>query len=184
MTELDTIREWFAYNARARRAYLDEFAKLPIGELSRDRGASYPTLLRIFQHSLEAYMGWIDRATEGNGKLPHVGPGPDQILGEHPSVEAIREFESAVRDRVSRFLNALELADLDATFPIPKGGPFTREYRLTVRDMLWHLVEEELQHRGELNALLWQIDVEAPIYDWIDWSVDPTASAARDARSG
>ena len=36
--------------------------------------------------------------------------------------------------------------------------------------MLWHLVEEELQHRGELNALLWQIDVEAPVSRWIDWT--------------
>jgi len=36
--------------------------------------------------------------------------------------------------------------------------------------VLWHLVEEELQHRGELNALLWQIDVEAPVMSWIDWS--------------
>jgi len=35
---------------------------------------------------------------------------------------------------------------------------------------LWHLVEEELQHRGELNALLWQIDVEAPVSSWIDWN--------------
>ena len=39
-----------------------------------------------------------------------------------------------------------------------------------MRDALWHLVEEELQHRGEINALLWQIDVDAPIVNWIDWA--------------
>jgi len=38
--------------------------------------------------------------------------------------------------------------------------------------MLWHMVEEELQHRGELNALLWQIDVDAPVFDWLDWKLE------------
>jgi uncharacterized damage-inducible protein DinB len=38
--------------------------------------------------------------------------------------------------------------------------------------MLWTLVGEELQHRGELNALLWQIDIDPPITEWVDfWTV-------------
>ena len=36
-------------------------------------------------------------------------------------------------------------------------------------DMLWHLVEEELQHRGELNALLWQEDIDPPVISWGEW---------------
>ena len=27
-------------------------------------------------------------------------------------------------------------------------------------DICWHMVEEELQHRGEINALLWQMDID------------------------
>ena len=38
--------------------------------------------------------------------------------------------------------------------------------------MLWHLVEEELQHRGEVNALLWQINVDPPVTNWFDWKID------------
>ncbi len=26
-------------------------------------------------------------------------------------------------------------------------------------------------HRGELNALLWQIDIDPPITEWVDWTV-------------
>jgi uncharacterized damage-inducible protein DinB len=45
----------------------------------------------------------------------------------------------------------------------------SRDRTETVREMLLHMVEEELQHRGEINALLWQMDIEPPITDWIDW---------------
>jgi uncharacterized damage-inducible protein DinB len=38
-----------------------------------------------------------------------------------------------------------------------------RPFRISVRNMLLHMVEEELQHRGEMNALLWQIDVDPPV---------------------
>jgi hypothetical protein len=38
--------------------------------------------------------------------------------------------------------------------------------------MLWHLVEQELQYRGELNALFWQIDIDPPITDWLDWKIE------------
>ncbi len=54
-------------------------------------------------------------------------------------------------------------------YPAPKPAGYSREIDITVRDTLLHLLEEEIQHRGELNALLWQIDVEPPVLDWIDW---------------
>jgi hypothetical protein len=39
-----------------------------------------------------------------------------------------------------------------------------------VREALWHLVEEELQRRGEINALHWQLDVTPPIVSWVKWA--------------
>jgi hypothetical protein len=31
---------------------------------------------------------------------------------------------------------------------------------------MWHMLEEELQHRGEPNALFWQMDIGPPIDAW------------------
>ncbi len=39
---------------------------------------------------------------------------------------------------------------------------------MITHNMLGHLVEEDLQHRGELRALLWQMDIEAPTLGWED----------------
>ena len=44
------------------------------------------------------------------------------------------------------------------------GKPF--EMRANLRTIIWHLGEEELQHRGEVNALFWQSDGDAPTRAW------------------
>jgi hypothetical protein len=31
------------------------------------------------------------------------------------------------------------------------------------------MVEEELQHRGELDALLWQMNIDPPVGSYRDW---------------
>jgi uncharacterized damage-inducible protein DinB len=168
MRELETIRDWFGYNARARRGYLDALAKLPESELSRDRGASHPTLLDILAHSSrEAISFWIGKATVGPFHHP-------QLENEsHPTLADVRRFVEAVDANTTKFLDGLTEPDLDRTLRIPQSGAFPKDLVLTVRVVLWHLVEEELQHRGELNALLWQLDVDPPIFDWIDWVESP-----------
>ena len=67
---------------------------------------------------------------------------------------------------VLNFVEGLSQSDLDKTFDSSDG---TKTWRISFRQMLWHLVEEELQHRGEMNALLWQDDIDPPVTDWLDW---------------
>jgi uncharacterized damage-inducible protein DinB len=164
MGELGILRGWFAYNDRARLGYLDTISRLPSEELARERGASFPTIPAILTHSIEAISFWIESAS--------VVLGPTFPSVEHPeppTLDDLLTFERQVREETRRFLDRLTDTDLDRTFTVGPSSSFPTVLEVTVRDMLWHLVEEELQHRGELNALLWQIDVEAPIYDWIDW---------------
>jgi uncharacterized damage-inducible protein DinB len=179
MSELDLIRQWFAYNARARQGYLETFSKLTSAELARDRGASYPTLLNILEHTLGAYYFWFSSMSKENDGLPRFGPIQDTIENppleeiaqkENPSLQEITRFERAFQAQVDLFVGGLVEGDLQRTFPVPKKvASHHSDPTVSVRDVLWHLVEEELQHRGELNALLWQIDVDAPILDWINW---------------
>jgi uncharacterized damage-inducible protein DinB len=164
MTELETIKEWHAYNASVRRRYLDSFAKLPKEELFRDRGASYPTILDIFEHVLGAYLHWIKGASAGNLTLPQVKLPPEGDPSIPTTLELVSQEEEEIQSLIKEFLDGLVEVDLDKTFLIHQ-----HDHKVSVRAMLWHLVEEELQHRGELNALLWQIDIDPPIFDWIDW---------------
>jgi uncharacterized damage-inducible protein DinB len=44
------------------------------------------------------------------------------------------------------------------------GKPYRAS--LSLADIIWHMHEEELQHRGELNAMFWQMDIDPNATAW------------------
>ncbi len=167
-TELELLREWYKYNSEVRKKYFQVISQLPEKEQTRDRGASFPSILDIFTHVLDAYRWWFlyvyrDKAHERV-----------RLRGTGLSLKEVEQEEHKIDSYVKKFLQKLSAKDLAETivwheeFKDKKG---TKKYELTftMRDMLWQLVAEELQHRGELNALLWQIDIDPPITEWVDW---------------
>lgn len=48
-----------------------------------------------------------------------------------------------------------------------KRWRWDEDFEAPVRETLYHVIGHELQHRGELDALLWQMDVEPPITDFL-----------------
>ncbi len=166
-TELDLLREWYEYNSEVRKKYFQAISQLPEEEQTKDRGASFPSIVDIFTHVLDAYRWWFlyvyrDKAHERV-----------RLRGTGLSLKEVKKEEHKIDSFVKNFLQKLSRKDLAKTivwheeFKDKKG---TKKYELTVtmRDMLWQLVAEELQHRGELNALLWQINIDPPITEWVD----------------
>ena len=164
VSELETLRDWFSYIAEARRGYLETFSKLPVAELSRDRGASFPTLLDIFGHSQGALYFWM----KGCARFEFPPQEPDS--SSPPNLADVRKDEKYIQTQIQRVMAELTEADLNLTVHREKGRGSSHDCDVPVREVLWHLVEEELQHRGEINALLWQIDVAAPVYNWVEWA--------------
>lgn len=168
-TELDNLREWYKYNSEVRKKYLQVISELPEKEQTRDRGASFPSILDIFTHVLDAYRWWFlyvyrDKAAERV-----------RLRGTGLSLKEVKREERKIDSFVNKFLQKLSTKDLAENVvwhEEVKDKKGTKKYELTIkmRDMLWQLVGEELQHRGELNALLWQIDIDPPITEWVDWN--------------
>ncbi len=163
VSEVESIRAWFAYIARARQGYLETFSKLAVTELSRDRGASFPTLLDVFGHSQGALYFWMKDCARFDF------PPQEPDTSSPPNLADVRKDEHYIQAQVGRIMAELTEADLTRNVHRQKGKGSTHDCDIPVREVFWHLVEEELQHRGEINALLWQIDVEPPVYDWIGW---------------
>ena len=162
-SEVESMRAWFAYFADSRHGYLETLSKLPPAELARDRGASHPSLLDIFAHSQGALYFWMKDVAkfefprqEGNPNAP-------------TTIDLLKNDEAYVQAQITRVMAEMTEADLARTIFREKGKGSSHDCYIPVREVLWHLVEEELQHRGELNALLWQNDVNAPVESWIDW---------------
>ncbi len=165
VSELESIRDWYLYNRAARQRYFETLAKIPPEELTRDRGASFPTLLDILGHSIGGIQTWIVRMSAVNGEPFRLDDIP-----EPRTLEDLRAYGRVIDGCVDQFFARLKDPDLDRTFLVPRLPPWWDEdFTTSFRDTLLHVVEHELQHRGELNALLWQIDVDPPILDWGDF---------------
>lgn len=174
MTELDALRTFFRYNDRVRRNYLSALLALSPEERLKDRGASYPSLQGIFVHVLDGIFWWLqyvaqDRAGEAV-QLPARDLTPDQLKEQVARAEQI----------ATGYLTSLDEGSLskEMVCHFPEDGK-TSEARFPIGDVLWHVVEEELQHRGELNALFWQMDVEPPIATVEDWNASKASGAHR-----
>jgi uncharacterized damage-inducible protein DinB len=79
--------------------------------------------------------------------------------------EDIEAEEEELETLLQEFLESLTQEDLGRWVPFTQGAFFGK---IKLRDMMWHMIEEELQHRGELNALFWQLDIDPPIIGWND----------------
>jgi uncharacterized damage-inducible protein DinB len=152
-TELDLIRALYRYHFRKLRSYLQTIWSLPVKERYRDRGATFPSLVDMYLHILDDYRFWFIQAYTGK-------PFKDFPLGIRLSRA---EAERATRDvdrLVSRFLKKLGPKDLDRKFYIEVD-----RRSITIRSMLLQMIEGDLQHKGELNALFWQMDMKPPAID-------------------
>jgi uncharacterized damage-inducible protein DinB len=156
--ELDLIRRLYNYNSRCRTKYLAAIWNLPPRQRYRDRGASFPSLVDIFMHVLDAYRWWFLRVYNGESE-PEWYP----LRKRYSRAEAARETRKVDR-YVRRVVQALSPRDLDRTLTIPNR----RREKIELRVLLVHMIEEELQHRGEMNALLWQAGRDPPVRGFDD----------------
>ena len=86
------------------------------------------------------------------------------------SLDQVKKLEHEVDEYIFDFMKELKTQDLNKSFQYTRGtGKKKKVITRKLGDLLWHLVEEELQHRGELNALLWQDDIDPPVTSWFRW---------------
>jgi uncharacterized damage-inducible protein DinB len=157
-TEFETIRDLYRYNSRVRKKYLRAIWKLSPRQRYKDRGGSFPSLVDIYMHVLDAYRWWF-LSVYGNGKTFE-----EYSLGRRYTKSEVEKEAASVDRLIQRTLRGVGPQGLSRTVSWRGRRPF----RISVRRMLLHMVEEELQHRGEMNALLWQMDVDPPVTGFDD----------------
>lgn len=84
----------------------------------------------------------------------------------YESMEYIEDYMKQVETRLERYTSRLDLQGFNAEYSVKNdaGEPIT----VTAEDVLTHIFEEEVHHRGELIGLLWQMGVEPPLMGWKD----------------
>lgn len=80
---------------------------------------------------------------------------------DYKNFEDVRTYMEHVEKRMDDYLDSLSLEGLNKTYSITADDAKT--FQVTAEDVLFHVSEEDIYHRGELNALLWQMGTDPPL---------------------
>ncbi len=151
------IHALLEYNESVRHKYFESFTSLSWKEFTKNREASFHSLRNIFVHTLGAIDYWLDFLRKE--KLCS-----QKEYDKYETFEDVKVYMKHVEKRMQDYLNSLPKEGLSKRYRTKTDDNKTVD--ITAEDVLIHVFEEEIQHRGELNALLWQMSIEPPIMGW------------------
>jgi uncharacterized damage-inducible protein DinB len=151
------VKELLEYNHSVRHSYFDACAKLSWEAFTKDRGASFSSIRNIFVHTLGAIDYWLDLLRKESLRS-------EKKFDEYKTFDDVRVYMQLVEKRTDDYLRESSEEGLKRTYAIT--GEDHRTHRFTAEDILIHVFEEEVHHRGELIALFWQMDVDPPPMGW------------------
>lgn len=98
----------------------------------------------IMLHIPDAEDGWFRYAV-----TRELSDWPSFTIDEYPNIEAIKGLISDVHARTEAFLDKQEIADLERMVKLP-----WKEAERSLGWIIWHVIEHEIHHRGELSLIL------------------------------
>jgi len=153
------VKKLLEYNETVRHRYFETFTKLSWDEFTENREASFHSMKNIFVHTLGAIDYWLDILQEQSLQS-------EKKYDEYKTIEQVRAYMEHVEKRMHTYLNTLSTQKLLKKHTFKGDDGATR--RVTAEDILIHVFEEEVHHRGEFNALLWQMGIDPPPMGWKD----------------
>jgi len=145
------------YNETLRHRYFDTLSQLSWKEFVKNREASFHSIRNIFVHVLGAIDYWLDFLQKQNLHSK-------KDYAKYKTFEEVRSYMQHVEERTHRYLKSLTTQRLKKTYSVKDDDGAIK--KITAEDVLIHVFEEEVHHRGELNALLWQMGIDPPSMGW------------------
>ncbi len=158
MRAVEAIRELYDYNYWARDRQLEACRALTQEQFLRPMGSSFSSLRDTLVHLVGAEWLWLER---WQGRSPRALTAAE----EFPALAAVEERWRAVEQEVREFLGGLneEALDRSVTYTNLKGETWT--YPLW--QALYHLVNHQSYHRGQVTTLLRQLGARAVMVDFL-----------------
>jgi len=151
------IQELLEYNHIVRHRYFNSLTKLSWNDFTKNREASFNSIRNIFVHTLSAIDYWLDFLQK------------EKVLSkrkfdEYRTFDEVGAYMEHVEKRTHDYLCSLSSKGLKKAYTVT--GEDHKATRITAEDILIHVFEEEIHHRGELIALLWQMGIDPPSMGW------------------
>ena len=149
------------YSQFLRHKYLETLSSLPWEEVIKDRNTSFPSLRDIYLHIIFVVDVYINYILQGNPNYPSVN------YNEYDSIEKVTKYLAEVEFKANAYLSKVTLEELKRNVERKQKDGST--ILVPVEDLLLDFFQEETHHRGELLALLWQMDVAPPHMGFVQY---------------
>lgn len=110
------------------------------------------TLGNLYRHILAAEIYWMEDIVAGRGKMFS-----ELDENDFSNSKSIIDKWHTVRNRSQEIVKPFTLSDLKRTFQSPRNKSFELSY------ILWHVVEHEIHHSGQISAMLRAQNLPSPI---------------------
>jgi uncharacterized damage-inducible protein DinB len=145
-------KELFGHWAEVRQGLLQALDKLTRAQLSFVPREGLWSLGKVARHIADAEEGWFRYAV---AREYEEWPAP-YTAKEYPTVASIKALLTEVHERTEAYLETVDEAALDRVIETPWGE------NLSLRWIVWHVLEHEIHHRGEIFLMLGLLGLEAP----------------------
>jgi uncharacterized damage-inducible protein DinB len=144
--------EMFDHWAEARNSLYTALESLSDDQLAFTPGPGFWSPRETVCHIAGVEGGWVAIAA---GEFDGWERWDFQTAG-YPTPAALRSLLAEVHERTSAYLAAWDLAALDQPVALPWGKQTTRRW------IIWHVLEHEIHHRGEIFLMMGMQGVEVP----------------------
>lgn len=164
-----------AYQSWSREKYLNLYDRLPWEVMTRNREATFGSIRNVHLHVLAAYTWWLVKMFDRQSLKPLFRTLDEKNFDRVTSSRRLRELDRRVDHELLEVGQTLTEARLRRTHRLTYGR--RRGLTFTEREGLWHVIEEDYLHRGEILCMLWQDDIEPPYtgYMWWEYDTDPAS---------
>jgi len=158
----------YQYNAWANHRTMDACDSIPTAQFTRELESSFRSVRDTLVHIFLVEWLWRER---------WLGNSPDKYppATDFPTLEAVRRRWAEVESNLLGYVAALKPEDLDrvvehkTTAGVPQAAPLSQ--------MLQHLVNHGTYHRGQIAAMLRQLDAKPISTDLIFFYRERAAQA-------
>lgn len=139
--EAETLRDRWRSIREGLIATVDKFEDADLTFVPADGLRDVGTMIRHIAHEEVIEVGWA--LLRSPAEMP-----PEYEAADYPTVAALQTLLAEVHAVIEAYLDTLTETDLDSDFEVAWGET------LRLGDFLWHTLEHEIHHRGELSLVL------------------------------
>ncbi len=145
--------EFFGHWVEARQGLLQALDLLKDAHLDFTPREGLWSLRETLVHIASAEDGWFRYGVErSNQSWDETGI----ERASYPTVESVRKLLIDVHQKTEDFLSRVPEDQIDRPVALPWGG------QTTLRWVIWHVLEHEIHHRGEVFLMLGLLGMEGP----------------------